>query len=378
LRITDIKVHPIPMKISWLSEGLIANPMAAYPPYKEKRSSWFGPMTSAIIEIQTDEQINGLGMVGGGKGKLACPIIEEQFKKLLLGRDPFEIELLWEQMFQASQFYGRKGAVIEVMSGIDIALWDLVGKALGQPVYKLVGGRTKEKIPVYVTGNLTERHLQEGFRDVKLALPHGPADGKEGLRKNIELVEKTRKLIGPDGDIMLDCYMSLDVPYAIALARAVSKFDVLWIEEPVPPDQIDSYRKIKDAVPDMLITGGEHEFTRYGFRDLIEKKAVDILQPDIYRAGGLSELRKIAAMASAHDLPVIPHGVGAPTYHFVMATTNAPRAEFVDIFAQGGKAVLKGEPQPRNGFVELSEKPGFGYELDQDVLSGKAPAALIW
>ena len=335
-------------------------------------------MTSAIIEIQTDEQINGLGMVGGGKGKLACPIIEEQFKKILLGRDPFEIELLWEQMFQASQFYGRKGAVIEVMSGIDIALWDLVGKALGQPVYKLVGGRTKEKIPVYVTGNLTERHLQEGFRDVKLALPHGPADGKEGLRKNVELVEKTRILIGPDGDIMLDCYMSLDVPCAIALARAVSEFDVLWIEEPVPPDQIDSYRKIRDAVPDMLITGGEHEFTRYGFRDLIEKKAVDILQPDIYRAGGLSELRKIAAMASAHDLPVIPHGVGAPTYHFVMATTNAPRAEFVDIFAQGGKAVLKGEPQPRNGFVELSEKPGFGYELDQDVLSGKAAAALIW
>ena len=378
MHITGIKVHEVPMSFSWLSEGLIANPMSIYPRFREKRSSWFGPMTAAIIEIQTDEGIRGLGTVGGGKGKLAAPIIDEQFKNLLLGQSPFDIELLWELMFRASQFYGRRGAVIEVISGIDLALWDLIGKALGQPVYNLIGGKTKDRIPVYVTGNLTERHLQEGFRDVKLALPHGPGDGNKGLQKNVELVEKTRKLIGPNGDIMLDCYMALDVPYTIALAKAVSEYKVLWIEEPVPPDQIDSYRRIKDAVPDILITGGEHEYTRYGFRELIEKKAVDILQPDIYRAGGLSELKKIAAMASAHNLPVIPHGVGAPTYHFVMATTNAPRAEFVDIFAQGGRPLLKGEPQPKDGFLELSAAPGFGYDLDEEVLSGKAPAALIW
>lgn len=378
MRITGIKVHEVPMSLSWLSEGLIANPMSVYPRFKEKRSSWFGPMTAAIVEIETDAGIRGLGTVGGGKGKLAAPIINEQFKSLLLGQNPFVIELLWEQMFRASQFYGRRGIVIEVISGIDLALWDLVGKALGQPVYDLIGGKTKDRIPIYVTGNLTERHLEEGFRDVKLALPHGPADGSEGLRENIGLVEKTRKLIGPDGDIMLDCYMALDVPYTIALAKAVSEYKVLWIEEPVPPDQIDSYRRIKDAVPDILIAGGEHEYTRYGFRELIEKKAVDVLQPDIYRAGGLSELRKIAALASAHNLPVIPHGVGAPTYHFVLATANAPRAEFVDIFAQGGRPILKREPQPKGGFIELSAAPGFGYDLDDGVLSGKVPAALIW
>ena len=378
MHITEVKVHEVPMNFSWLSEGLIANPMSIYPAYRKKRSSWFGPMTAAIVEIVTDEGLSGLGTVGGGKAKLAKPIIEEQLKTLLVGSNPFDIELLWEQMFRASQFYGRKGAVINVISGIDIALWDLVGKALGQPVYNLIGGKTKEKIPAYVTGNLTERHLAQGFRDVKLAVPHGPADGREGLRKNIELIAKTRELVGPDGDIMLDCYMALDVPYAIKLAKEALKFDVLWIEEPVPPDQIDSYRQIKDAVPDMLITGGEHEFTRYGFRDLIEKKAVDILQPDIYRAGGISELKKIAAMASAHNLPVIPHGVGAATYHFVISTNNAPRAEFVDIYAQGGRPALKGEPEPKNGFIELSAAPGFGYELDDEILSGKASAALIW
>ena len=378
MHITEVKVHEVPMNFSWLSEGLIANPMSIYPAYRKKRSSWFGPMTAAIVEIVTDEGLSGLGTVGGGKAKLAKPIIEEQLKTLLVGSNPFDIELLWEQMFRASQFYGRKGAVINVLSGIDIALWDLVGKALGQPVYNLIGGKTKEKIPAYVTGNLTERHLAQGFRDVKLAVPHGPADGREGLRKNIELIAKTRELVGPDGDIMLDCYMALDVPYAIQLAKAAREFNVLWIEEPVPPDQIDSYRQIKDAVPDMLITGGEHEFTRYGFRDLIEKKAVDILQPDIYRAGGISELKKIAAMASAHNLPVIPHGVGAATYHFVISTNNAPRAEFVDIYAQGGRPALKGEPEPKNGFIELSAAPGFGYELDDEILSGKASAALIW
>jgi L-rhamnonate dehydratase len=366
------------MNESWLSEGLVANPMSSYSAYREKRSSWFGPMTSAIVEVVTDSGHRGLGTMGGAKGNLATPIIDGQFKKLLIGQNPFDIELLWEQMFRASQFYGRKGVVIEVISAIDLALWDLVGRALGQPVYNLAGGKTKEKIPVYVTGNLTERHLADGFRHVKLAVLHGPADGAEGLRNNVALVEKTRHLIGHDGDVMLDCYMALDVPYAIQLARAVAPYRVLWMEEPVPPDQPDAYRRIKDAVPDMLITGGEHEFTRYGFRELIEKKAVDILQPDIYRAGGLSELKKIAAMASAYGLPVIPHGVGAATYHFVISTANAPRAEFVDIFAQGGKPLLKGEPQPRNGFVELSEAPGFGYELDEDLLSGRAKAALIW
>ncbi|HZT68483.1 MAG TPA: enolase C-terminal domain-like protein [Terriglobia bacterium] len=378
MKITDVKVHVVPMSASWLSEGVIANPMSIYPEYKPKRSSWFGPMSAAIVEIVTDEGLRGLGTVGGGKGKVAAAIIDEQFRALLIGKDPSNIELLWEQMFRASQFYGRKGVAIEAISGVDLALWDLLGKALGAPVYQLAGGRTKDRIPVYVTGNLTERHMREGFRHVKLAVPHGPADGQEGMKKNIELVARTRELIGPESDIMLDCYMALDVPYAIALAKAVAEYKVLWIEEPVPPDQIDSYRRIKDAVPDILITGGEHEFTRYGFRDLIEKKAVDVLQPDIYRAGGLSELKKIAAMASAYDLPVIPHGVGAPTYHFVMSTHNAPRAEFVDIFAQGGKPLLKGEPQPQGGYVDLSPAPGFGYDLDEEVLSGKSSPALIW
>lgn len=377
MRITDVKAHLISLGSSWISESPIASPMSIFAEYKEKRSIWFGPLTTALIEVKTDSGVCGWGMVGGGKGKLAGPIIEEQFKQLLLGHSPFDTELLWEQMFRASQFYGRRGIVVEVISGIDLALWDIAGKATGQPVYNLLGGKTRDRIPIYLTGHLTRERLAAGFQHAKLPVKHGPADGLEGLRKNVEMVEQARRLVGPEGDIMLDCYMGLDVPYAIALAKAVTDFHVLWMEEPVPPDQPDSYRRIKDAVPEMLITGGEHEYTRYGFRDMIEKRAVDILQPDIYRAGGMTELKKIAAMASAYGLPVIPHGVGAPTYHFVMATPNCPRAEYVDVLAQGGRTLFKGDPQPKDGYMELSAAPGFGYEPDEEVLLGKARAALI-
>jgi L-rhamnonate dehydratase len=366
------------MSASWLTEGLIANPMSIYPLYREKRSSWFGQMTAAVVEIMTDSGLSGLGYVGGGRGQAAAPIIDGQFTQLLVGQDPFQIELLWEQMYRASVMYGRRGITIEVLSAIDIALHDLAGKITGQPVYNLIGGRTRDRIRAYVTGNLTDRHLQEGFRDVKLALPHGPADGAEGLRRNVALVESVRKKIGESGDLMLDCYMALTVPYAIDLARALRDYRLAWMEEPFLPDQVDSFRRLKDAVPDLQLSTGEHEYTRWGFRALVESRAVDLLQPDIYRAGGISELKKIAAYASVYDLPVIPHGVGAPTYHFVIATHNSPRAEFVDIFAQGGQLLLEGEPVPQGGWIALADQPGFGYRLNQRALRGEVPVAPIW
>jgi L-rhamnonate dehydratase len=375
--ITEVVVHTVPMSASWLTEGLIANPMSGYPQYRERRASWFGSMTAAVVELRAGEGLSGLGYVGGGKGGAAKSVVEEHFAQLLTGQDPFDIERLWDQLYRASVMYGRRGLALEALSAVDIALWDLVGKAAGQPVYRLIGGRTKPRLRAYVTGNLTERHLAEGFRDVKLALPHGPADGEAGLRANEDLVRRTRERIGPEGDLMLDCYMALDVPYTIELARRLRDYRIRWIEEPVLPDQIDSYRRIRDAI-DIPIAGGEHEFTRFGFRELIEKRAVDILQPDIYRAGGISELKKIAAMASACDIPVIPHGVGAPTYHFVMSTVNAPKVEFVDIFASGGELLLEGEPVPRGGWVELGGEPGFGYQLNPRALRGEVPVAPIW
>ncbi len=377
MKIVSVQVHVAPMSWSWLTESLIAHPLAEWPEYREKRSSWFGAMTAGVVEIGTDEGISGLGFIGGGKAAGARVIVEDHFAQLLVGKDPSNIELLWEQMYRASVMYGRRGLAIEAISGVDLALWDIAGKRTGVPVYQLIGGRTKDRLPAYVTGNLTQRHLEEGFRDVKIALPHGPADGEAGLRQNEDLVRGTRELIGADGEIMLDCYMALTVPYTIELARRLQPYRIHWIEEPLLPDDVDGLLRIKGAV-DVMITGGEHEYTRWGFRELIERRAVDVVQPDIYRAGGLSEVRKIAAMASAHGLPVIPHGIGAPTYHFIMATANAPKAEFVDVFAQGGELLLAGEPVPGCGFVELSDEPGFGYELNERALRGEVNVPPIW
>ncbi len=377
MKISSVRVHTANMSHSWLTESLIAHPLAQWSAYREKRTSWFGTMSAGVVEIETDVGLTGLGFIGGGKANAARTIIDDQFSQLLLGQDPADIERLWEQMYRASVMYGRRGVAIEAISGIDLALWDLLGKACGQPVYRLIGGQTKDRLPAYVTGNLTERHLAEGFRDVKIALPHGPVDGEKGLRQNEEMMRRTREFVGPEGDIMLDCYMALTVPYTIELVRRLQPYRICWIEEPLLPDDIDGLLRIKDAV-DVTISGGEHEYTRFGFRELIERRALDLLQPDIYRAGGLTELRKIAAMASAYHLPVIPHGVGAPTYHFVMATPNSPKAEFVDVFAQGGELMLEGEPVPSNGFIELSAAPGFGYQLNRRALAGDARIAPIW
>lgn len=288
------------------------------------------------------------------------------------------MELIWDQLYRASTMYGKGGAALEVISAIDIALWDLVGHITERPVYDLIGGATRERIRAYVTGNLTDRHISEGFRDVKLALSHGASDGSEGLAANARLIAEARSKAGSEADIMLDCYMGLDVPYAIKIAKIAREYGVLWIEEPFPSEQVDSYLRLREAVPEVLLTAGEHEFSRWSFRQLLERRAVDVIQPDIYRAGGISELKKIAAYASVYGVPVIPHGIGAPTYHFVLSTTNSPRAEFVDVFAQGNELLLEGEPVPQNGLIELGRAPGFGYKLNQRVLRGEVQVAPIW
>ena len=377
-RITSVQVHTAPMALSWLTDSRIANPMSRYAEHRDRRATWFGEMTAGVVEIQTNDGRSGLGFIGGGRGSVAQEIVRSHFASLLIGKSPFQVEMIWDQLYMASTMYGRSGIALEVISAIDIALWDLIGKITERPVYDLIGGATRDRIRAYVTGNLTDRHLAEGFRDVKLALPNGPASGKEGLKENARMIEATRKKAGSDADIMLDCYMGLDLPYAIEVAKLAREFGVLWIEEPFAPEHIDLFLRLREAVPDILITAGEHEFSRWAFRALVERRAVDILQPDIYRAGGISELKKIAAYASVHGVPVIPHGIGAPTYHFVISTVNSPRAEFVDVFAQGNELLLEGEPVPKNGFIELNNEPGFGYRLNNRVLRGEAQVAPIW
>ena len=375
MRITGVTVTPIRVDESkpksWLSESLVANPMSIYPEYKARRSSWnakWGP--ELLVRIQTDEGLEGIGCaVPGG----ARPIIEDHFRHLLVGQDPFDIEKLWDQMFRSSLPYGRKGLPIMAISGVDVALWDIVGKATGQPVWRLLGGATKESIPVYSTGNDVAFYHKLGFKGFKLAMPHGPVDGWAGMKANVELIERTRETVGPDADIMLDCYMAWNVDYTLRMTRLIEPYRIRWVEECLPPDDFEGYAELtaKSLVP---VATGEHEYTRWGYKELIGRRCCHILQPDLAWVGGITEAKKIAAMASAWGLDVIPHGGGLHPWglHFILSTVNCPLAEWVVIGNEGEAdpirplfPYLDGAPIPVDGVIRPTDTPGIGVTVNE-------------
>ena len=212
--------------------------------------------------------------------------------------------------------------------------------------------------------------MQElGFFGAKVPLPEGPYDGEAGLRRNVAYLSEQRAAIGPDYPLMVDCYMSLDVPYAIRLAEACKPLNIHWWEEVLPPDDIEGYRQIKQAHPTIKWTTGEHEYTRFGFRRLIEERTLDILQPDVMWVGGMTELLRIAAHASAYELTVVPHGSGPYSYHFITAQTGPAFCEYVAASPDGRSiqpvfgSLFTGEQVPHNGKLRLGDAPGFGMEL---------------
>lgn len=354
----------------WLVDTLIANPMSGYPGYRESRTSWgIDALGGLVVEIETAGGEIGIGISQGGEP--ACYLIENHLNRFLEGSNPRDVERLWDQMYRATMYYGRKGLTLNAISAVDLALWDLCGKLRQEPVYLLLGGATKTSIPCYCTGIRPKRYKDLGFFGAKMPLPHGPADGIEGLVANVEMVAETRETVGPDFELMIDCYMSLTVPYTIELAEALRPYRVGWIEEPLPPDDYDGHARIKAACPWQRFSTGEHESTRYGFRELISRQCVDILQPDLTWVGGVTEARKIVAMAAAYDLPVVPHGSGVFSSHFQMAFVNTPFQEILALSPDGNEIVpvfgdlVRGEPLPRRGSLRPPDVPGWGIEVDR-------------
>lgn len=364
----------------WIIDTPIANPMSVYADYKSSRVSWgINALGSVIVEVELDNGQTGVGISTGGEP--ACFIIERHLKRFLIGQSPYNLELIWDQMWRATLPYGRKGLAIHAISAVDLALWDVLGKLRGEPVYAMLGGKTKAKLPVYATTIRPDLAQQMGFHGAKLPLMYGPADGVDGLRKNVELMRQSREQVGPDFRLMFDCYMALTLPYAIELARALAPYDVYWLEECLPPDDYAGCAELKAAVSSCLFTGGEHEYTRYGHRELIARKCFDILQPDLTWVGGLTEARRIVAMASAYDIPVIPHGSGVFAYHLQYAFTNCPMAEFLMMSPEADKIapifgdVFVQEPLPKDGYLMLPDRPGWGLELNRDGLNLLRPCA---
>ena len=336
-----------------------------------------------IVEIFTDA-----GLVGIGNAALAPLVtkqmIDQYLAPLLIGQDPWDSEFLWQHMYRKTMAFGRKGVALVAISALDIAIWDLMGKAAKQPVFRLLGGRTKAKIPVYASrlysipleelAREAANYKAQGYKAMKLRFGWGPTDGAAGMARNVELIRTVRETVGDEIDIMADAYMGWSLDYAKRMMRLIEPFNLRWLEEAIIPDDINGYHELRrfGTTP---IAAGEHEYTSYGFRQMIEAKALDYFQFDTNRVGGITAARKIQALAEAYSIPVVPHAGQMHNYHVVMASLNSPIAEYfpmvdVEVGNELFWYIFKGEPQAVDGHIDLDDNlPGLGLEIDEAALS---------
>ena len=373
-------------------EERLVRPVDIYPEHKAEGAHWLTPIDEThyrvqahFCQIETDDGVCGLaGPIPADQAQ----IIAHQLAPLLLGHDPLAIERIWDRLYRYV-VHGRKGVVMQAISAVDCALWDLKGKWAGVPVYRLLGGPTRETIPAYASAlgysldpeRVRERAAEivaQGYTATKWFFRHGPTDGRKGIAENLALVRNLRQAVGPDVDIMLDCWMSWDVPYTIQMARRMEEYAPRWIEEPVMPDKIEQCAEIRRNVS-IPISTGEHEYTRWGLKGLMDARAADVLQPDIYWAGGISEVQKICTLASTYDLPVIPHGHSVPaTIHLIAAqpVTTCPLLEYLVKWNQIHQFFFKDPIVPVNGQVTLPTVPGIGMELDETKIESQSETTI--
>ena len=321
------------------------------------------------------------GEIGIGNAALAPGVvkkaIDDHYAPLVIGEDPFDYAYLWEKMYRRTHAWGRKGIGMTAISAIDIAIWDLMGRLVGKPVFKLLGGRTKEKIPVYYSklyADSVEAMQKEaqaavdaGYQAMKSRFGFGPKDGMAGMRENLKRVEALREVIGYDRDLMLEAYMGWNLDYTRRMLPKLEKFEPRWLEEPVIADDIHGYAELnKGPIP---ISGGEHEFSLLGCAQLLQAKAVSVLQYDTNRVGGITAAQKINAVAEAHQIPVIPHAGQMHNYHLTMSNANCPISEYFPVFdVEIGNElfyyIFEGDPDAEGGYLQLDDdKPGLGIAI---------------
>lgn len=356
----------------WIDDH-IATPMSVYPGYRQSRQSFgLNVLGTLVVEIEADDGTIGFAVTTAGEP--GAFIVEKHLARFVEGARVTDIEKIWDQMYRSTLFYGRKGLVLNAISAVDLALYDLLGRIRQEPVYALLGGPVRDELTMYATGARPDKAKELGFIGGKMPLHHGPAEGEDGLHKNLEMLRDMRAKVGDDFWLMLDCWMSLDLEYATRLAQGASEYGLKWMEEALSPDDYWGYAKLKQQVPpERLVSMGEHEATRWGFKLLLDFDCADILQPDANWCGGITELIKISALADANGALVVPHGSSVYSYHFVVTRTNSPFSEFLMMHPTAEEVVpmfspmLLNEPVPVNGRLKVPETPGFGVELNQEL-----------
>ena len=371
MKITKVRPHVL--------EARLSQPFA----YSRAR---YTTRTTMVVEIETD-----VGLVGWGEcygPAMINAAVVESLSTLLIGQDPMRGEWIWREIYSRYRDHGQKGSIIQGLSGIDIALWDLKGKFLGQPIHRLMGGPLRSEVRAYATGlyrrdegrpdlYLAEEaagYASEGFNAVKLKVGFGVAE-------DARVTKAIRDAIGPTVGLLIDANHAYDAVSAIQLGRKIEELDIGWFEEPVPPEDVAGHRQVREALT-IPIASGECEFTRFGFRDLITTRAVDIVQPDTCSAGGLSECKKIADFAETYNLRYAPHVWGSgialaaalqllaviPSFTPQSLNPVEPMLEFDRTEHPIRQALLLAPIEHRKGIVQIPDGPGLGIEIDRSVL----------
>jgi L-alanine-DL-glutamate epimerase-like enolase superfamily enzyme len=329
--------------------------------------------TRAVVEIRTDSGLSGIGLGPGlppTGGEAVVKALVELMRQFLVGRDPINTERLWDELWQP-KLLGRRGVETRVLSMVDIALWDIKAKSAGLPLYRMLGGH-KSGLPAYIAGGYYEdgkglqqlaeemlEHLSYGVSAVKMKI------GRLTIHEDIARVEAVREAIGPDVKLLTDANGAYSVGEARRVARALEPLDVFWFEEPVVPDDYAGHAEIAGSTS-VPIAAGENEYTRYGFRDLMERGRVAVINPDAEILGGVTEFLKVAALAQAHSVPIAPHGHQHLHVHLACAIPNGLLIEYyrpnVDPFAT---EIMLNSPVLRDGYLIPTEEPGHGIVIDE-------------
>ncbi len=346
-----------------------------------------GSQDTVVILVHTEDGVTGVAEVDsspyGVKTVIDMPdshMVCRGLREIVVGEDAFDVEKIWRKMYELSLYHGRRGLVIHAMSGIDMAIWDAIGKKLSLPVSKLLGGTYRQKIQAYCSvlmpetekeiNQLVERHMQKGYRGMKL----GWGALGQSFEKDLQLVKWARKALGDDKYLMIDVGMKwTDVKGAIKTAKAMEEYGVHWIEEPFAPDDLDAYARLAKAT-EVHIAGGEEVGTIHEYLQLLEKNCVDIVQPDLSRCGGLTVAKKLADLCELRRVSVIPHAfkthlLMAATLQYIAALPNAWYLEFCEQDTLLRRELTTSMFQvDADGYVEIPQAPGLGIELDLEAL----------
>lgn len=383
------------MKITNIRSWLVRIPWDHNPGADEVRDS--GERTFVFVQVDTDEGITGWGEVTTYPGPVANRAVAAYVNEIgawLQGEDPSNIEAIWNKIFRAFTYVGTRGATTAAISAIDIALWDIRGKVLGQPIYQLMGGPVRDSIAMYCHpyGTSSPEGISESAREIVAAgfkafkmdpmihnLHVGNSsflDGELSLEveaKALEILAAARDAVGPKIEILIDAHGLYNVPSAVRLANNMAKYNIHWFEEPVPPESWKALKQVKEQIS-VCISTGERLHTRWEFVPIFEQGLADFVMPDVTWTGGISELKKIATMAEAYYVPISPHDASGPINvmagaQVMMTVPNFYKLE-VHRYDLSGYNILIDEPlDVRNGHLHIPDRPGLGVELDPEALS---------